>query len=509
MHQALESAKMLGWELDLIANRWTCTADVPSFYGVPRGPDYSDPVQGLAVIHPEDVPLVLAKRQEAFESCELVRYEFRGSAPLPDGSPRWFTTRGRALCDASGKPVRLVAITTGVTERKRDELARTSLDRQLLDAQKWESLGVLAGGIAHDFNNILTIILGNAGLARRRLTPPNTVTPLLEQIEQASRRAADLCQQLLAYTGRGHIQAGYADLNTLIQSSAALLGVQVSEAARIRFDLGEDLPAIRADPAQVRQVLLNLAMNAAEAVGDNAGEIRIATRTVDVTPETSTGYHLPPNPGQYVQLTISDTGPGIAPELLPRIFDPFVTTKFAGRGLGLSAVLGIMRLHCGAIRVTTAPGSTTVEVLWSLANEIRRPPPAPSLPTIPNPHITAKALIVDDEIYVREMAASVLQELGYDPILAGEGQTALDLFQKHQGDVRVVILDVMMPGMTGEQLLQALRGIQPDLPAVFTSGFTEKRTLATGPGTRTEFLQKPYHPEELSATVERLMKASA
>jgi len=250
-------------------------------------------------------------------------------------------------------------------------------------------------------------------------------------------------------------------------------------------------------------------MNAAEAVGDNAGEIRIATRTVDVTPETSTGYHLPPNPGQYVQLTISDTGPGIAPELLPRIFDPFVTTKFAGRGLGLSAVLGIMRLHCGAIRVTTAPGSTTVEVLWSLANEIRRPPPAPSLPTIPNPHITAKALIVDDEIYVREMAASVLQELGYDPILAGEGQTALDLFQKHQGDVRVVILDVMMPGMTGEQLLQALRGIQPDLPAVFTSGFTEKRTLATGPGTRTEFLQKPYHPEELSATVERLMKASA
>ncbi|MBA4191173.1 MAG: hypothetical protein C0467_24600 [Planctomycetaceae bacterium] len=509
MLDALEGAMMLGWELNLLTNRWSTSADVPDYFGVPRGPDYTEPIHAAVVIHPEDFPMVLAKRQHAIDSGEPTRYEFRGRYPAPDGTERWFTTRCHALRDINGNPVRLLGVTTDVSDRKRADATRAALDRQLLDAQKWESLGVLAGGVAHDFNNILTIILGSAGIARKGLPPQSTAIPHLEQIEQASRRAADLCRQLLAYTGRGHVQAANADLNVLIRSSAAIFGIQASEAATVRYDLGENLPAVRADPAQVRQVLINLAMNAAEAVGDAVGEIRIATQSLNVTTEANVGYHLPPSPGQYVRLAVSDTGPGISPEVKAHMFDPFFTTKFAGRGLGLSAVLGIMRLHGGAIRVTTAPGNTMIEVLWPAIREMPSVATLAVTATQPAPHAAAKALVVDDEMYVREMAVCAMQELGYESLVAGDGATALDLFQQNRGEVQIAVLDVMMPGMTGDQLLQALRVLQPDLPAVVISGFTDRRTIKTGPGTRTEFLQKPFHPEDLIAVVERMMKVGA
>ncbi|MCE9563698.1 MAG: response regulator [Planctomycetes bacterium] len=512
MHDALDSAKMLGWEFDIAANRWSTTTDVPNFFGAPRGPDYTEPAPSATVIHPDDFEYVVAKRREAIETGEPMRYEFRGNFPAPDGSVRWFTTRGRALRDATGKPVRLLGVTADVSERKRAEQARAALDQQLLDAQKWESLGVLAGGVAHDFNNILTIILGSAGLARRGLPQGSTAAPHLEQIEQASRRAADLCRQLLAYTGRGPVSASSADPNELIRSSAALFGVQVSESAKVRYDLADNLPAIRADPAQARQVLINLAMNAAEAVGENEGEIRITTEAVEIAVESNVGYHLPPAPGKYVRLLVSDTGPGISPEVKAQMFDPFFTTKFAGRGLGLSAVLGIMRLHGGAIRVTSVPGNTTVEVLWPVNTDMpasttgSRAIAQPPLRVAPKPGSHGKVLVIDDEMYVRELAASALQELGYEVLLAGDGSTALGLFQKHRSEVRFAVLDVMMPGMTGDQVLEALRVLQRNLPAVIISGFTDRRTINTGSGTRTEFLQKPFHPEELIAVVERLMK---
>jgi len=315
MHDALDSANMLGWEYDIAADRWSTTADVPNFFGAPRGPNYAEPAPSATVIHPDDFDYVVAMRQEAIETGKPMRYEFRGNFPAPDGSVRWFNTRGRALRDATGKPVRLLGVTADVSERKRAEQARAALDQQLLDAQKWESLGVLAGGVAHDFNNILTIILGSAGLARRGLPPGSTAATHLEQIEQASRRAADLCRQLLAYTGRGAVSAASADPNELIRSSAALFGVQVSASARVRYDLADNLPAIRADPAQARQVLINLAMNAAEAVGENEGEIRITTEAVEIGAESNVGYHLPPAPGKYVRLRVSDTGPGISPDV--------------------------------------------------------------------------------------------------------------------------------------------------------------------------------------------------
>jgi signal transduction histidine kinase/CheY-like chemotaxis protein len=493
MRAVLDGARMLGWDLDLVANNWETTADPAEFYGLPLVPDHPDP----EAVHPDDVPTVLAGRRRAIETGGRMRYEFRGRTPAPDGSPRWFTTRGQVLHDRDGKPVRLIAVTTDVTERKRAEADRDALNRQLLDTQKWESLGVLAGGVAHDFNNILTVVLGSAGLARKGMPPFSPAVPHLDQIEQACRRAADLCRQLLAYAGRGQVVAAKTDLNQLIQGSAALLGVPAAKSATVRFDLAADLPPATADAAPIRQVLVNLVMNAAEALGDVAGEVVVSTRSVEVGPDPTTGYHLPPPPGRYVRLAVSDTGPGIPADVQPRMFDPFYTTKFAGRGLGLAAVLGIMRAHHGAIRVVTGPGKgTTVETLWPV---VAAEPAAPAAP--------GKALVVDDEMYVREVTASTLQELGFEPLLAGDGPSALALFRANRDAVRVAVLDVVMPGMLGDQLLRELRALDPRLPAVLVSGFTDRRVVGAASGRNTEFVQKPFHPEELIAAVRRVMGA--
>jgi CheY-like chemotaxis protein len=225
----------------------------------------------------------------------------------------------------------------------------------------------------------------------------------------------------------------------------------------------------------------------------------VATRVVEVGPgPPPPGYHLPPPAGRYVRMAVSDTGPGIPPDVQARMFDPFFTTKFAGRGLGLAAVLGIVRAHHGAIRVTTAPGKgTTVEVLWPAAEASPAAPAGPSIGT-------GKALVVDDEMYAREVTASALKELGYEPILAGDSSSALMLFRENCGTVRVAVLDVVMPGISGDQLLRELRALDPRLPAVLVSGAADRRAAGAGAGV-TAFVQKPFRPEELIAAVRRVL----
>lgn len=504
LRTALSGAKMLGWNFDLIANRWVTSADIPDFYGIPRGPDYSDPEMALKAIHPDDVPVVLAGRRRAIESDGVLHYEFRGRMPEPDGAHRWFVTHGQVLRDATGKAVQLVGVTTDVTERKQAEAQREAMNRQLLDAQKWESLGVLAGGVAHDFNNILTVILGSAGLARKGLPQFSPAGAYLEQIEQASRRAADLCRQLLAYAGRGQVPVGKTDLNQLITTSAALLEVSASKAVVLRFDLASELPLVSADAGPVRQVLVNLVMNAAEAIGEATGEVVVATRFVEVGVVTPGGYHLPPRPGHYVRLIVSDTGSGMQPNVRARMFDPFYTTKFPGRGLGLAAVLGILRAHNGAISVESVPGrGTTFEVLWPVQGAA---PTVHAEPATLARRTTGKALVVDDEMYVREVTASTLEELGYETLLAGDAMAALELLRRNnRDDVHLAVIDVVMPGMSGDQLLGELRAFNPNLAAVLVSGFTDRRVMNATLPPRTEFLQKPFHPEELITVVKRVL----
>ncbi|MBN9117724.1 MAG: PAS domain S-box protein [Planctomycetes bacterium] len=497
---ALDGAKMLAWDLDLVADRWETSADIPDFYGIERGPDYTSPEQALRAVHPDDVETVLAGRRRAIETGEPMRYTFRGRVPTPDGRPRWFSTRGQVLRDGAGRVVRIVAVTSDVTERKRAEEERETLNRQLQDAQRWESLGVLAGGVAHDFNNILTVVLGSAGLARRGLLPGSPAVNYLDQIEQACRRAAEVCRQMLAYAGRAHGSGTRTDLPALVRESAPLLDIPAAHAT-VRLDLDDPLPPVRADPAQVRQVLVNLVTNAAEATG-RAGEVVVRAHAAEVPEGTSDAdLQLAPPPGRYVVLTVTDRGPGMSPEVRARMFDPFFTTKFAGRGLGLAAVLGIVRTHKGGIRVSTAPGlGTTVSVYWPAAHD---PAPDASVP-VPAAPPTVAALVIDDEMFVREVTASTLEEMGFAALLAADGPSGLDLFVRHRDVIKVVVVDVMMPGMTGDEVVLALRRTAPTVPVVLVSGFTERRLLKSL-GPRTEFLQKPFHPEDLMAVVRRLI----
>jgi PAS domain S-box-containing protein len=499
MRTALGGAKMLAWDLDLTTNRWQTTIDIPGFYGVEHGPDYSNPELALLAVHPDDVAVVQAGRQRAVETGEPMRYEFRGRVPMPDGQPRWFATRGRALRDATGRPVRIVAVTTDITERKRADAERAALNQQLQDAQRWESLGVLAGGVAHDFNNILTVVLGSAGLARRGLPPGSPTVGYLEHIEQACRRAADVCRQMLAYAGRAHNTGGRTDLAALVRESVPLLEIPAGKAA-VKLELAPHLPEIQVDSAQVRQVLMNLVTNAAEAIGGEPGDIVVGARVVEVPPGASdSGFQLAPPPGRYVLLTVSDTGGGMSAEARARMFDPFYTTKFAGRGLGLSAALGIARANKGGIHVATAPGrGTVVSVYWPAAPD---PEPAPENKVSPADAV----LVIDDEMFVREVTASTLEEMGFAPLLAADGPSGIAVFRGHRDAIKLAVIDVMMPGMAGDQVAAALRELDPALPIILVSGFADRRVIKSTPGARTEFLQKPFHPEELMAVVRRLV----
>jgi len=317
----------------------------------------------LSHIHPDDLPGVLADEKLMEEGKDHFSHEFRMRAK--SGEWKWILDRGKVVArdPATGRPLRLSGTHTDITARKQAEEAAERLQQKMQETQKLESLGVLAGGIAHDFNNLLSVILGNASLARLEAaeTPANAAR--LDSIITAANRAGDLCRQLLAYAGKASFSITRLNLNELITETTRLLELSISKQARLEYALTPALPSIEADASQLRQVIMNLVINASEAIGEeDAGTIRLATTVVRLplpgSPETGPDASLPP--GDYVCVEISDTGCGMPPEVLNRIFDPFFSTKFTGRGLGLAAVLGIVRTHGGTLKVfsTAGKGST-------------------------------------------------------------------------------------------------------------------------------------------------------
>jgi PAS domain S-box-containing protein len=394
----------------------------------------------------------------------------------------------------------VLALMHDLTDRKRAEEERRRLEDQFQHVQKLESLGVLAGGIAHDFNNLLMAVLGNADLALRQLGPASPARSFLQGIQTASCRAAELCRQMLAYAGKGRFVVEPLNLNDVVEEMTSMLEVSISKKARLTFKLAPGLPAVDADATQLRQVLMNLITNASEAIGDRSGAIEISTGVVEIEQAGLNSDLIPADmpAGTYVFVEVSDTGCGMTPEVKGRMFDPFFTTKFTGRGLGMAAVLGIMRGHGGAVEVRTEPDKgTAIRALLPVsftAPMVRAAPPAPDVDW----RGSGTILVVEDEDSVRTLARTMLEYLGFGVVAVGDGWEAVRTFRERRGEIACVLLDLTMPRMDGEETLQELRRIDEDVRVVLSSGYNEQEVTQRFVGQGLAgFIQKPYQVETL------------
>ncbi len=397
-----------------------------------------------------------------------------------------------------------------ITERKRSEEERRRLEAQVQHVQKLESLGVLAGGIAHDFNNLLMAILGNADLAGRSLAAESPGQAYLQDIETAARRAADLCRQMLAYSGKGRFVVEPIALDDIILEMTRMLEVSISKKATLQYHLGRDLPAVAADATQVRQIVMNLITNASEALGDHSGIIAIATGTMDCDRaylnETYLAESLPE--GAYVWLEITDSGVGMTPEIQARMFDPFFSTKFTGRGLGMAAVLGIVRGHRGGIRVYSEPGrGTTIRVFFPVSREaaVRKTEPAV---TSTEWRGAGTVLVVDDDETVCALACRMLALMGFTTVVAGDGRRAVEIYRERRDDIVCVLLDLTMPHMDGEEAYHELRRLDRGVRVIMSSGYNESEVTRRFQGEGLAgFIQKPYLFAALRDTLRTVLDA--
>ena len=419
------------------------------------------------------------------------------------------STKG-PLVNENGNTIGLFVIARDITERIRADEEKRAFDRQLQQTQKLESLGVLAGGIAHDFNNILMAIIGNADLALMKITKESPVVDYIHKIEQAALRAADLAKQMLAYSGKGKFVVENLDVNVLIKEMLHMLEVSISKKVVLQQNLTPQLPKVEADATQVRQVVMNLVINASEAIGDATGVITITTGYMECDARYMGAFACDEGlqEGTYVFLEVADTGCGMDKETQTKVFDPFFTTKFTGRGLGMAAVLGIVRGHKGAIRIYSEPGKgTTFKILL----------PASAILSELHDHVpcnivwkeSGTVLLVDDEATVRAIGTEMLHELGFTVLTAADGIEAVAVF-KEKPNIDLVLLDLTMPRMDGELCFRELRYIRPDVKVIMSSGYNQQEVTRkfTGKGLA-GFIQKPYRLSTLQEAISNVMCGQA
>lgn len=389
-------------------------------------------------------------------------------------------------------------------------LERKRLEEEIRQAQKLESIGVLAGGVAHDFNNLLIGVLGNASLALDALSPAHPSRAFVADVVRAAESAAHLTRQLLAYAGKGQFFLQPVDLSDLAGELTSLIQTSIPRSVHLRFELAKHLPSVDGDPGQLQQIIMNLVINGAEAIGEGkSGSVLLVTGVQDVD-ETYIRSTLAPDeirPGKYVFLEVQDTGCGMDQDTLAKIFDPFFTTKFSGRGLGLAAVLGIVRGHKGAIKVYSTPGKgTTFKVLLPAIEER-----SGKMAEVATRELrgTGTVLVVDDEEMVRRTVGEMLKQHGYAVIRAASGHEATDIFREKAGDISLVLLDLTMPGMSGVETLQRLQGIRPNVKVILTSGYNEVEAIQRFAGKGLAgFIQKPYTARQLAERVKTVLETT-
>jgi signal transduction histidine kinase/ActR/RegA family two-component response regulator len=429
--------------------------------------------------------LINVERKKAIEALEKAHHELE--ARVRD------RTAGLSLANEG--------LRKEIIERKRVEVERDRIEEKLRQAKKMECLGVLAGGIAHDFNNILMAILGNLELARMELSPGMPVLEYLNDADKAARRASELSRQMLAYSGRAKFLVQSVSLNDVIRDMIPTITSTVANAAQVVWKYGDDLPAVEVDVAQIRQILLNLVTNASEAMGESGGTIHLITGIVHCDRERLSRAWLPDNlkEGFYVFLEVIDTGCGMEAHTRERIFDPFFTTKFTGRGLGLPAVLGIVRGHGGAIELESTFGQgTTVRLLFpSSFTPLSRC--AAELPCPEGWKGHGTILLVDDEDPVRLLGVKLLDRLGFRSLTACDGLEAVQVFREHQDEITCVLLDLTMPRMDGRETLLALKRIKSGVRVMLCSGYAEEEAVAHFNEVPPDgFIQKPYSLDDLA-----------
>ena len=408
-----------------------------------------------------------------------------------------------------GQCTGFIEVVQDISDQRRAAEERQKIESQMQQAQKLESLGLMAGGIAHDFNNLLTVIMGNIDVCKHCATLPREVNENLQDAWAATRRASDLCRQLLAYSGKAPLQLTVFNINDLIREHVHLFEVSISKKIQIEYSLSSQLPAIEGDATQIEQIVMNLIINSAEAIGTNPGHIKIITSSRHCDHFLLSGTWLQQDlpEGPYVCIEVQDTGCGMDTITLSRIFDPFFSTKFPGRGLGLAALLGIVRRHRGTLKVTSAQGKgTTFQIYFPVSPRDLISPATPGVsPSTPQPLLSGTVLLADDESSIRDISAQLLELLGLQVMTAADGEEALHLFRTcrqmistPKSRIKCVILDLTMPRLDGIEALIELRRIDPDIPVLLASGYAEADISERLKDVRPSgFIQKPYALETL------------
>ena len=498
MDFALDAAGVGTWERDLTTNVGQWSARLAAFHGVESGPFPGTVEAFLAYVHPDDRAMVREGMDGAIRERRDWNIVYR--TVWSDGSEHAVNEIGRAMYDEQGLPIRTAGIGMDVTERYR-------LEAQFRQAQKMEAIGHLAGGVAHDFNNLLTAIIGFTELALDRLEPDHAVRPDMQEVLHAGRSAATLTRQLLAFSRKQILQPQILDLNVLIGRVETLLRRTIGDDVQLVTRFEPRLARVNADPGQIEQVLMNLAINSRDAM-PTGGFLTIETATLTLDAAFAK-QHPGSSPGIHAMIAITDTGVGMDAATLGRVFEPFFTTKEPGKGtgLGLATIYGIVKQSSGSIWVDSDVGrGTTFKIYLPQAEHVA----ADSQPVVTSRPVngTETILLVDDQQHVRAVARATLVRQGFTVLDADRGDAALQLAKRHDAPIHLLLTDVVMPGIGGRDLARLLLQERPSLRVLYMSGYTDQAIVDHGVlETDIAFIQKPFSPEGLLLKVRETLDA--
>jgi PAS domain S-box-containing protein len=484
LRRALSAARLGTWEWDIKTGRVTWSEELRRIFGIAQFQGSYD--SWVKLVHPADLVFAKAYVERALGDRSGAEFRIEHRALLPDGKLVWIEGRGQVQRADDGEPLAIIGIAQDITSRK-------ELEHQLAQSQRLETVGRLSGGVAHDFNNLLTAIIGAISLAKSQ--SPAAAQADLQTALDAAERATGLTQRLLAFSKQRASDVRLLDLNEVVENAYKMLARVLRDDIRLRISLSPQRLAVRADVAQLEQVLVNLVINAAEAM-PRPGVVDVQTRTESIGPD-----HPKLAPGRYFVLTVKDTGTGMSPDQQQRAFEPFFTTKPHGVGLGLATSLGILERIAGTLSIESELGvGTTVSVLLPEAKPERKITPPPSNAVVP----AGRILIIEDDRAVRETTLRLLTRAGFRVDAAEDRQSALAALTMPD-EIDLVVTDVIMPEQSGPELVRILRQERPDLVALYVSGYAGEALLEHGLSQDDAFLQKPYMPSVLITRIRELL----